>query len=67
MENHDSPRLHFAPDRTVCRDAREDCRANENEHWQEASAILGLDDAALTAGNLPRAEVKAGLAELDAR
>ncbi len=29
--------------------------------------LLGLDDAALTAGNLPRAEVKAGLAELDAR
>jgi hypothetical protein len=28
--------------------------------------VLGLDDRALTAGNLPRAEVKAGLAELDA-
>ena len=29
--------------------------------------LLGMDDAALTAGNLPRAEVQAGLAELDAR
>lgn len=29
--------------------------------------LLGMDDAALTAGNLPRAEVEAGLAELDAR
>ena len=28
--------------------------------------VLGLDGRALTAGNLPRAEVKAGLAELDA-
>lgn len=27
--------------------------------------LLGLDDATLMAGNLPRAEVKAGLAELD--
>jgi hypothetical protein len=29
--------------------------------------LLGLDDGALAAGNLPRAEVKAGLAELDVR
>jgi hypothetical protein len=29
--------------------------------------LLGLDDATLTAGNLPRAEVKAGLAELGVR
>jgi len=29
--------------------------------------LLGFDDGALTAGNLPRAEVKAGLAVLDAR
>jgi hypothetical protein len=29
--------------------------------------LLGLSDDALTAGNLPRAEVRAGLSELDAR
>jgi hypothetical protein len=29
--------------------------------------LLGLNDATLTAGNLPRAEAQAGLAELDAR